>query len=132
MNRDYELLGEVAVYPGHPITLAYLITQVFLSYEEAAKISAGDFFCPAALGSSDIPGAGACVYEALSLLQDFYGLHTLEEAFSAADRYWSSTDSQAERDPERWRKGQEQADRVKPLLASVLKAPGGWSQPEVS
>ncbi len=118
MSRDFEFLGEAAVYPGHPITLAYLITKVFPSYGEAVKVHAGRNYS-AALASTDIPGAGGCVHEALSLL---HGLRegefsSLEEAFSWADQDWSRTDSQKVRDPERWRQGQEQADRVKPLLA---------------
>ena len=114
-----------AVYPGHPITVALLITRTFPSFEAA---QAG------ALQSAEIPGAGGNVHQALDLLVQARGGVPLDEAFRLADRAWATCDGQADGGPagdhdsrthfiERWERGQIQADSVKGELRTMLT---GW------
>ena len=94
--------GEFAIYPGHPVTIAYIIMSKYKNLEMAQAL---------ALGNNDIPGAGGRVNSALRLLQERNEGKGLMELFEWADSVWNS---------ERFRdhkKGQEQADKVKPLLA---------------
>lgn len=131
--NDYELFREhfgtpeVAVYPGHPITLAWIITKVFPTFEEAFKTT--EYNWAAALGSIDVPGAGGCVHNALHVLQMLQQGEPLETAFAFADDMWARTDTQKENDPKRWKEGQEQADKVKPLLR---QRESWWSLQEAS
>jgi hypothetical protein len=110
LQRD--VLGkEDAVYPGHAVTLALLIVHAFDSLE-AAEAKGRNY--PAALGSHLIPGAGGNVYGALGLLRWLKGGMGWGLALKAADDAWASCDGQFGTD--RWRKGQEQADRLKMAL----------------
>lgn len=115
--KEIEVLGSPAVYPGHPLTIAFMITHVFDSLDEAKK---------EAPGCGDIPGAGGNVYFALSLL-DYLKNGTIsdKEFFERADRSWDTCDDQKERYPERWIKGQEQADMFKLVLRARL---GEWDR----
>lgn len=134
MRNDLEILGEFSVYPGHPVTIAYLITKLYHNYEEAAKRTEYGF--PVALGDNRIPGAGGNVYTALSLLEylkngtfckraEDKGLSIWGTALAWADEQWASCDSQAKggyntKNPDyyikRCQEGQQQADKFKPLL----------------
>lgn len=115
---ELEILGGAAVYPGHPVTIALLITHAFPSLAAANHVTEeqpGIAYCDA-LTSPEIPGAGGCVHMALDLLRF---LRTApEQAIAWADRAWAECDDQRERYPDRWREGQEQAERCKPLLAA--------------
>lgn len=113
------LNGEFSVYPGHPVVLAYIITRVFSSYEEAVKPKEN---IPAAVGSIDIPGSGGCVYSAVDLLT-YLKKKTLsiDEAISWADRVWENCDNQKVKNYNRWNKGQKQADSVKEKLCKHLE-----------
>lgn len=138
MRADYQHLpgdsldARIAVYPGHPITIAYLITMKYPNFE-SAFVKVGKWGDAAALADCDIPGAGGNVSAALELL--FWlrdgtfkkvgsksGRKTWDVAVSWADDYWSRCDSQNMTHQERWKKGQEQADQIKPLL----KARRSW------
>lgn len=110
----YGLLGNWE-YPGHPITIAWAIVNRFASLAEATTIPSPGM-SPAALSSSDIPGAGGNVYAALDFLGWLQRGIGWDEAVARADAMWARCDDQCRRDPERWMRGQEQADRYKPLL----------------
>jgi hypothetical protein len=127
MDQELKNLKRDAVYPGHQITLAYLITRAFPTFESAFVKSKDDGWgsYPAALGSSLIPGAGSCVHAALSLLVKLRKGTPIEQAFKEADDTWERVDSQMTAYPKRWKEGQEQADLVKPLL----KAQSAWWTP---
>lgn len=115
-------LAEPAIYPGHPVTIALLIVEAYPSLADAERKCERTGY-PAALGSADIPGAGGNVRAALRLLQSVRAGALLAEAVEHARDYWSRCDGQATGDArlvERWRSGQEQADRVEPVLRAKL------------
>jgi hypothetical protein len=116
MKRDRDILGEFAVYPGHPATLALCITEHFSSWDEAFKATVHGF--PEALGRNEIPGAGGNVYAALDMLVMLRSGSSFSEAMAWADNYWARCDANAATRAERWTKGQEQADRFKDRLAA--------------
>lgn len=120
LTFDREHLGEFAVYPGHPVTTAYLITKRFENFEAAQKqpdVKPGEYSCPAALSDCDIPGAGGCVYSALDLLRHLHnGTMTFEDGMQWADDVWRRVDDQLSKYRPRWEEGQTQADKIKPLL----------------
>ena len=118
---EREVLGEAAVYPGHAVTLAWLITHAFPNLEAAE--AKGRVF-PAALASGEIPGAGGNVREALDFLRLLRDGTPWEFALRWANRAWDECDNQALINCVRWGKGQDQADRCKPLL----QARAGWWQ----
>lgn len=122
MRTDFDILGESAVYPGHPITLAYLITQ---NYDSLAAVLAPCYdnygykqtWC-AAVGDSRIPGAGGNVHAAVDLLKNLVAGNE-NEALTRALYLWKShTDNCYEKYKV---PGQEQANRVLPLLLETLK-----------
>jgi hypothetical protein len=110
LQRD--LLGsEDFVYPGHAVTLALFIVHAFDTLETAE--AKGKKY-PGALESHLIPSAGGNVYGALDLLRRIEGGMGWNLAIKGADDAWASCDGQFGTD--RWRKGQEQADRLKMAL----------------
>mgnify|MGYP006352853343 FL=1 len=113
-----DILGEPFVYPGHAVTIALLIIHAFPSLEAAE--AKGDNF-PAALEASLIPGAGGNVYSALTLLRRMRDGMTWHEAIENADGGWKSCDDHY--GSERWKRGQAQADRMKPYLHDRV---GAW------
>jgi len=117
VRSDFELLGESAVWPGHPVTLGYLI---FCNYPSLAKASVG---CsaqsfPEALVNAVIPGAGGCVYSALDFLKSLKGGMSFEAAVDSANATWAGTDDQERQYPKRYVKGLKQAA----LLAARLQS----------
>jgi hypothetical protein len=123
-RADTTFMKEQAVYPGHPVTIAFCIVNAFETYEEAFAPTPHNF--AEALGSCAIPGAGGCVSSALHLLSHLrQGLDTTK-ALEIADDTWARTDSQKEQYSERWAKGQEQADRFK---AKLLERSDWWRAP---
>lgn len=124
MRSDFELLGEAAVYPGHPVTIAYCIVRNFDSLKVASD--KGKTF-PGALESNDIPGAGGCVYSALDFLRKLASGMGYQEAVDRADATWGRTDNmrgaaEGTDEHERFTKGQAQADRLKDQLRIVWEA----------
>lgn len=86
-ERDY-LDGEPAVYPGHPVVIAYLIMNRFASLEEATTTEPGATY-NRALGSHDIPGAGGEVHMALNLLRKcLVQERSSEEVVDEYAAYW--------------------------------------------
>lgn len=117
LERD--LLGsEGYVYPGHAVTIALFIIHAFDSLE--AAVAKGREF-PGALESNAIPGAGGNVHSALTLLRRLKDGMEWSLAIKGADDTWASCDGQFGTD--RWRQGQEQADRLKPALRDRV---GAW------
>lgn len=128
----YQLLKEHgfddphAVYPGHAVTLAFIIVKAFPTYEEAFAHKHSTAWCDA-IGDFRIPGAGGNVADAMHILRHLKRRMAFNLAMAVADDRWARCDSQRGgflgRNPEqaqnlftRWQKGQEQADKVKPLL----------------
>lgn len=121
-----------SIYPGHPVTIAYLIVNIFPTYESAFAKPDGSPYS-SALGSCKIPGAGGNVSDALCLLKYLHDGIPWSLAIKDADDGWARCDGQAkggyewgkkEKTPEetqarikhyqdRWRKGQQQADKLK-------------------
>lgn len=142
MKTDRDLLGESAVYPGHPVTVALCIVRHFPSLEVAMGRTQNDSSFlgvsrPNALGDGTIPGAGGNVYLALDLLHVLAKGIVFEEAVAQADKDWAECDSQAkggyawDKNPEdhrdhylkRWQEGQAQADRFKAVFQEEV---GKW------
>lgn len=111
--------GKFSVYPGHPITIAYLITMEYASYEDAT-VPTKHGWC-VAVGNSNIPGAGGNVHSAVDVLAKLKNGMSIDEVFAHADGNWSRCDSQEKSNPDRWREGQDQADLVKPKLREKIK-----------
>lgn len=99
------------MYPGHPSVVAYIITQKFKTYSEAFERK---HTCPAAVLSIEVPGASGSVYAALDMLRSLRMGRSLQDALDEADTYWRRNHRG---ESERWQKGQEEADKIKPLLA---------------
>jgi hypothetical protein len=113
LRFEYDHLdGEFSVYPGHPVTIAYLIMQKYPSLAAASKVSTRSGF-GAALSDIDIPGAGGRVHAAMSLLQRRAEGASWEELFARADDIWEGEHF------DKHELGQQQADRIKPLLAAA-------------
>ena len=109
-DLQYQVFGPAGtVYPGHALTLAYLVMLHYPSYE-AAAVRRDDASCPDALSNSEIPGAGGCVYSALDLLKHGFTLG-VEEALEFGDRRWEGETETAYKD--RRQPGQAQADAIK-------------------
>ena len=147
-QKEYQIFKELdigldnSVYPGHPITVAYLITRCFPNYEAAFQKDGSRWNYASALSSSIIPGAGGNVHAALDFLSYLRNEYLdWDGAIEWADNYWKRCDGQANgggswggnRDGwtphiddqpcspkeyyiDRWKRGQEQADKIKPLL----------------
>ncbi len=109
--------GDYSVYPGHPLTIAYVISVTFPTLADALVIR-GDY--PEALADVRIPGAGGEVSGAISLLRHLRdGTCTPEQAVKRADDHWRSTTTNGHRDA--FTPGQAQADRVKAAhLAEIV------------
>lgn len=121
-DLQYSVFGpEGAVYPGHCVTLAYLILHAFPSLEAAKHRSKGAS-CPDALSDSRIPGAGGPVYAALRVLELAFE-HGVDAALEYGDEIWrqeTSSGYQNRREP-----GQLQADGIKADFRERFNA---WAQ----
>lgn len=130
MRADYDIIGEPAVYPGHPITLAYLIVRLYSSLE-AARAHGKTF--SAVEEDIRLPGAGSHNSYAVGLLSNLAADYSWDAMMVQFDDLWARVDSQkddgwgdwARERPghyrSRWKRGQDQADRIKPLLREALK-----------
>ncbi len=131
VRYDRQLFEARAIYPGHPVTIAWAIVNVYDNLDEALTQTEHGF--PHALGNGSIPGAGGCVYNGLQFLVYLRDGMPSDEALAMADRMWADCDSQKaggysvhkeghdpEKYKERWRKGQEQADSFKERLVAKL------------
>lgn len=131
MSRaDIDFLQEQVVYPGHTVSLAYLIVNLYPSLEVAS--APGKQFS-AVEEDWRLPGAGGHQNRAVELLKQLALGEDWDVVMSPADETWARCGDQkkdgygefAQKSPgyytDRWRRGQEQADRVKPLLREALK-----------
>jgi len=117
-SLNYEIFGpKGCVYPGHPLSIAYLILLAYPSYEAATSLN-GNY--PEALTSAVIPGAGGNVHAALDFLKSV-PIIGVERAIEHADHYWAQCAS-GENFGSRHGAGQLQADAVKERLRAQLKA----------
>lgn len=110
------------VYPGHPVVIAYLITQQYPNYHAAAGRDPGSHY-ERALVSCEIPGAGSHVGAALDLLHFLCNGISWEMAINNADNFWEAV---TKGNTAIW--GQQQAEQIKPLL----KAKSAWWSKGVS
>lgn len=127
---DTERLRNEVVYPGHAITLAYLIVNLYPSLEAAS--APGKHFT-AVEEDRRLPGAGGHQNQAVELLRQLALGRDWDAVAERADENWARCDGQksggygefAQKNPDyyagRWRRGQEQADRIKPLLRAALQ-----------
>jgi len=126
--QEYGITPDHALYPGHPVTIAFCILKAFDNFEQATEKPYGDN-TPKAVASRLIPGSGGCVYSALDFLSALRKGAGLEAAFEQADATWCRVDGQKEgggsyakdeadrqRFIQRWKDGQAQADLIKPLF----------------
>ena len=116
MTISFEWLEHKAIYPGHPVTLAYMIVCRYASLKEAT--AKGQNY-PKPLEDHRIPGGGGNIHAALDFLR--LAKDGLAPAFEWADRSWERCDGQKVSNTRRWRDGQAQADEIKPLLAEKLR-----------
>lgn len=121
MNRaDLDILAEPAVYPGHPVTLAYLIVRLYPSLDAAR--ARGNHYA-AVEEDSRLPGAGGHNREAVALLSRLVAGEDWEAEMAHAADLWRCVDGQANGDGrlrKRHHAGQVQADRVAPLLREAV------------
>jgi len=119
MRQDKELLGDWSVYPGHPVTIAFLIIHKYPSLYEALYRKNSDSDC-AALKDCDIPGSGNAVYLALDLLKELKNTPSLEETIQTHSRRWVENRKSGDH-PQAALPGQAQADKIIPLFQSMVK-----------
>lgn len=122
---QYQVFGrEGTVYPGHPVSIAYLVMRSFPDFATAATRTEGRTF-PAALGSGSIPGAGSNVYAALDTLSHAlkYGI---DAGLAYGDDYWSGCASGCNYG-ERHAPGQQQADSIKAPFRELFAT---WARPQ--
>lgn len=124
-RSDFEILGEAAVYPGHSVTTGLLIMEAYDSFEDASRLDKHN--CPDAVSNGAIPGAGGSVHAALAFLEFVITERlSLDEAIDLADKNWASVDGQKAdttskyRLHDRWRQGQDQADKLKERVRKKL------------
>ena len=121
MHVIKDATGDYPVYPGHPLTLAYEIIQVFPNPEAALKtVQSGNLNCPEAVADSRITGAGGEVYGACELLERARKGEPGEKLIEWADWRWTS--SQAGGHVDRVEPGLAQAEKLKALFPGKLAA----------
>ena len=100
-----------AVYPGHPITLAWCIVKHFPGLPEALK---------GALTSADIPGAGGNVHSGLDVLRRLSSGMEFGLVVDLANRDWDECDNQKRKLYDRWKRGQTQAEEILPSFKELV------------
>ena len=125
MRVDIQKLGVAAVYLGHPVTIALCVVLVYESFAEADRPTGHGW--AEALGNSEVPGAGGNVACAINLLRRLRDGMPAAEVLGRADDTWAWCDDQKDKNPDRWRRGQQQADELKPRLLGILLEKWGWS-----
>jgi hypothetical protein len=125
ITQNRVLNASAAVYPGHCVTLAYLIMQAYPSLEVASSREDGAPN-PHALSNRSIPGAGGPVYAALDVLHHAFE-HGVDSALAYGDRIWEAETATGFND--RRQSGQLQADGIKAYFRERFKA---WPQREAS
>lgn len=119
-NRiDTYVLGESAIYPGHPVTLALLITYAYPSLAVARKRGERHLLVEEDMR---LPGAGGSNRSAVELLCQLSEGAAFNKAVARADEIWARMDDQAmcKTLSARYKAGQAQADKIKPRLQARL------------
>lgn len=125
MKDEYDFTNAVrgkffhAVYPGHPIVTAYMISKSFSSFEEASAPTCHGF--PRALGDTRIHGAGSSVYAGLRVLQKLRDGEAMDSIVAHAADIWrgeTRAHSQEHRED-----GERQAAQCLTLLDPTWSAP---------
>lgn len=88
MNLRFEKrhIGESVRYPGHPIVLAYLITQKYSSLNQALR---KNLFYLKVLEDKDIIGADKNIYAALEFLHQSKNIN-FNKAWQEAQEDWKT------------------------------------------
>ena len=121
---EQEVLGERAVYPGHPVILACIVMDRYPDLDTAVRREPGRAFGNA-LSDNFIPGTGCAVQAALDTLR--YGQEQgLNAAYSHAERYWLGWEQQHPSNAPWAAKGRNQCEHIKTRFADRLKT---WSTP---
>ncbi len=118
MRCDRPLLGQSAVYPGHHITIAFLITFLYPSLEAA---EAKGVESSVVLENSALPGSGTAVWEAMRMLRQLKKANQVSEIveiFAEHDGLWKTCGATT---ADAFKIGQGQANGVKRLLVERLK-----------
>lgn len=119
-NAVHAATGDYPVYPGHPITTAWQIMEVFDSPQDALMPAGDGLNCPAALADSRISGAGGEVWVACELLRKALDGVPAEELFAWADDRWIA--GSAGGHTRAVAPGMAQANLLKPVFADRLSA----------
>lgn len=124
-NRTFELLdGEQAVYPGHPLTVAYVIMSVFPGPEEALAPSKHGHWS-VCVGCADVPGAGDGANAGADVCQMLADGKAPEDAAKFADDTWlRMVNPEGSNHPSAWKPGQEQADKFRDRFLELAKVWG--------
>jgi hypothetical protein len=119
---QYQVFGpNGTVYPGHAVTIAYLIMLTYPSLQDA-RVRGEGATCPAALSNGAIPGAGGCVYSALDVLAVAFS-DGVDKAFEFGDDCWQGETENGYQD--RRESGQTQAESIKDKFREVF---ANWSR----
>ena len=111
--------GQYSVYPGHPLTIAYVISVAFPALADALA-KHGDYPAHEALADVRIPGAGSAVWNGIDFLTRVRdGVCTPEQAIEWAENQWRHDTSNGHLSA--YQPGQAQADKVRDLhLAEIV------------
>lgn len=112
--------GDYPVYPGHPLTTAWQIMEVFDSPKAALMPAADGLGYPAALTDGRISGAGGEVRAACDLLRKALDGVPAEELLAWADDRWIA--GSAGGHTRAVAPGLAQANLLKPVFAERLAA----------
>lgn len=119
MYLEMNELGEAAVYPGHPVVVAYLIMKKFDTFEDASGKSPNCEY-KNALVDNEIPGGGE-VHMALDLVKHITEGEDINDLFDEFSERWER--GMAGGHTERVKPGQEQAERIK---GKFIQFAGEW------
>ena len=106
------ITGSPFTYPGHSLIIAIHIMQKYPSLKDALR-TGGKY--SKALEDNEIPGAGSCVYQALTILEK----EKPEDAISLADYFWKGECSGCY--APRYDKGVQEAKELEPLFTQLFK-----------
>lgn len=113
-------LGAWPVYPGHPCAIALCVLRKYPDIEEAFILDAHNI--AAGLGDVDIPGAGGCVSQGLTLIRRVLdGEYTPEEGIARGVDWWRSRTLEGGDHRDQYDAGVAEAERIAPMLLAELK-----------
>lgn len=80
--------GDLCVYPGHPVAIAYMIFVLYPKIEEAFETRSGNGYANA-VSDIRIPGAGGNVYQGMYLVRKLVDEpENFDEHVEAAFKQW--------------------------------------------